>query len=150
MKMRLTGSLVACGLVIALAALGGRSVPAQEKARSGTVTISQVNVALMWSASLGGGTLSHAGRSRDFVIGGLGIGGFGASALTATGEVYGLERAEDFEGVFGQTRYGYAIGDESAGKLWLENPKGVVLSLRARRSGLALTAGADGVVIKFK
>ena len=75
---------------------------------TGTVRIEQVNVALFWSASLGGGTLSHKGQSYDFVVGGLGVGGVGASSLKATGEVYDMGRVTDFEGVYGQARVGYA------------------------------------------
>jgi hypothetical protein len=123
---------------------------AQDKPKSGTVTIEQVNVAMLWSASLGGGTLTYKGKSYDFVIGGIGVGGIGASTLNATGEVYGLERVEDFEGVFGQVRKGFAIADEGGGKLWLQNTNGVVLALHAKRAGLALTMGADGVVVQFK
>jgi hypothetical protein len=137
-------------LTVVVGAVAAQSAVAQKKPKSGTVSISQVNVALFWSASLGGGSLSFEGKSYKFVIGGLGIGGIGASSLDASGEVYGLQRPQDFEGVFGQTRYGYAIGDESAGKLWLENTNGVVMALKAKRSGLALSAGADGVVVRFK
>jgi hypothetical protein len=137
-------------LVTLLAAVVPPTATAENRKPSATVTISQVNVAFMWSASLGGGTLTYRGKTYDFVIGGLGIGGLGASSLNASGDVYGLERPQDLEGVFAQARIGYAVGDESAGKLWLENPNGVVLALKARRSGLALAAGADGVVIKFK
>ena len=64
--------------------------------------------------------------------------------------IFRAARPEDFEGVYGQSRYGYAMGDESKGKLWLENPNGVVMALKAQRSGLALSAGVDGVVIRFK
>jgi hypothetical protein len=137
-------------LTLGVLAAGVHSAQAQKKPKSGTVTIEQVNVALLWSASLGGGTLTYKGKSYDFVIGGLGVGGIGASSLRATGEVYGLERVSDFEGVFAQARSGYAVGDESRGKLWLENPQGVGLALKADRKGLALTLGADGVVVKFK
>jgi len=107
-------------------------------------------VALFWSASLGGGTLSFQGKSYKFVVGGLGVGGVGASSLNATGEVYEMENASDFEGVYGQARVGYALADKSSGKLWLQNAKGVVLALKADRKGLSLNMGADGVVVKFK
>jgi hypothetical protein len=137
-------------LALAVLAAGSQSALAQDKPKSGSVTIEQVNVALFWSASLGGGTLSHKGKSYDFVVGGLGVGGVGASSLKATGEVYELERPADFEGVYGQARVGYAVADRSSGKLWLQNAKGVVLALKADRKGLSLNMGADGVVVKFK
>ena len=38
----------------------------------------------------------------------------------------------------------------SAGELWLENPNGVYIHLKAKRTGLALSLGADGVFIALK
>ena len=137
-------------LIATIFMLGSPLATAQSRPVSGTVTISQVTFALMWSANLGGGTLTFQGRTHDFVIGGLGIGGVGASAFKATGQVYGLRNASDFEGVFGQTRSGYVVGEKGKGKLWLENNNGVVLALTPERKGLALSLGADGVVVKFK
>ena len=34
--------------------------------------------------------------------------------------------------------------------MWLENPNGVMIDLRARRQGLAVSLGADAVIIDFK
>ena len=33
--------------------------------------------------------------------------------------------------------------------MWLQNPNGVYLRLKAKRRGLALSLGADGMLIKF-
>jgi hypothetical protein len=41
-------------------------------------------------------------------------------------------------------------GGLGGGQLWLENPNGVIMSLRARRQGLAVSLGADAVVVAFK
>jgi hypothetical protein len=38
---------------------------------------------------------------------------------------------------------------ELKGGLWMENPAGVQIHMVPRRSGLALSLGADGVVITF-
>ena len=92
---------------------------------SATVTIEQVQVAFLGSGNLGGGTLTFQGRNYPFTIGGLGVGGIGVSSIKATGTVYGLKRVEDFEGAYGQARYGAVAGDESVGELWLENEAGV-------------------------
>ena len=122
----------------------------QDKPQSGTVRIHQVQVALLLSGNLGGGELDFNGKTYEFTIGGLGVGGIGVSSLDATGTVHGLKDAADFEGVYGQARYGYAAGNESAGKLFLQNPAGVEMVLQADRAGLALSLGADGVVVKLK
>ena len=136
---------------IVLAACVGlpASVPAQDRTRSATVVIDETQVAFIFSGQIGGGRLDYQGRSYDFKIGGLGAGGFGASQIKALGDVYNLHRVADFAGVYGQARTGYALGFQGAGHLWLENDKGVVMSLKTEREGLMLTLGADGILIRW-
>jgi hypothetical protein len=130
--------------------LSGRPGAAQHLVKSGTVSIEQMQIAFIGSGGLGGGTLSYRGRSYRFTIGGLGIGGFGISKLEASGDVYNLHELNQFPGAYGSARYGAAYGDKGGGELWLENPHGVYMSLKARRQGLAVSLGADAVIIDFK
>jgi hypothetical protein len=116
---------------------------------SGSVTISQVQVAFIGSGAVGGGTLHYRGRSYPFKVGGLGIGGIGISRIEATGSVFNIRRLEDFNGVYGQARTGWAIGEHGKGEMWLQNANGVYLRLKARRQGLSLTLGADGMLIQL-
>lgn len=139
--------LVGLGAGVALAGLPAR---AQQHVKSGTVDIEQVTVAFIGSGGVGGGTLHFQGRSYRFSIGGLGVGGFGVSRMEATGDVYNLHRLDQFPGAYGSARYGAAFGDQGGGQLWLQNPQGVILALRARRQGLAVSLGADAVIIDFK
>ncbi len=118
--------------------------------QSGKIEINQVQVAFLFSGNLGGGKLHFGGKTYDFRIGGLGVGGIGASSIDAVGEVYNLHKLEDFEGAYGQARYGVAVVDRSAGELWLENPAGVYIRVEAKRKGLALSLGADAVYIGLK
>ncbi len=139
-------SLAACALLVTPAL-------AQDKpqgAPAASVTIEQIQVAFIGSGAIGGGTLKFRGKSYPINVGGLGVGGIGASRLTATGAVYGLKNLADFAGVYGQVRAGWAIGDQSGGTLWLSNAKGVSMRLKTQREGLQLSLGADGVVIGFK
>lgn len=117
---------------------------------AGSVTIRQLQVAFVGSGALGGGALKFKGRVYPITVGGLGVGGIGASALTAQGSVYGLARAQDFPGAYVQIRTGWALADQGRGALWLRNAKGVTMKLKARREGLQLGLGADGVIIGFK
>jgi hypothetical protein len=55
----------------------------------------------------------------------------------------------DFAGAYVQARYGVAIGTASTGELWLQNRKGVVMHLKAKREGLMLSLGGDAVVIEM-
>jgi hypothetical protein len=52
-----------------------------------------------------------------------------------------------FPGTSAQGRYGFAIGTMSAGDLWMKNENGVVMHLKAKRTGLMLSLGGDAVAI---
>jgi hypothetical protein len=117
---------------------------------SGRVSIEQIQFAFIGSAAAGGGRLFFRGRTYPFTINGLGIGGIGASRLEATGQVYQLARVRDLQGVYGQVRVGWALANQGDGRLWLQNDKGVVLRLSAKRQGLMLALGADAVHIQLR
>ena len=148
MKMRLLGRRQAlfgiAGTAIAAPAA------AQQRVKSGTVSIEQVQVAFIGSGNIGSGTLNFHGRNYRFTVGGLGVGGFGFSKREAWGDVYNLKELRQFPGAYGQARYGAVAGDKGGGEMWLENPNGVMIDLRARRQGLAVSLGADAVIIDFK
>src|SRR5215475_7918330 len=67
---------------------------AGDMVKSGTLKIEQVQIAFIGSGNLGGGTLFFGGKQYDFTVGGLGVGGFGVSQMTATGTVYNLRSLE--------------------------------------------------------
>ena len=131
-------TIMAIGLVFA--ATAALAEAPKDKPLSGTLEFEQISVAFIGSGQVGGGTLTYQGKTYEFSIGGLGIGGIGISKINATGEVYGLKRIEDFGGAYGA----------STGELWLENTKGVVLHLDAKRKGVALSLGVDGIVVDLK
>lgn len=127
--------------------LGPKSV--EGKSPSGFVEMHEVQAAYIGSGAGGGGTLYFHGREYPFGLGAAGIGGIGLSTVEANGDVYNLERVEQFPGTYGQARYGFAIGTESGGDLWLQNEQGVILHLKAKRTGLMLTLGGDAVIISM-
>ena len=116
----------------------------------GYVDMNEVQVAYIGSAGGGNGTLNYQGYSYPFSIGGLGVGGIGASTISASGEVYKLGRLANFPGSYAQARYGIVVGNLSAGDLWLQNGAGVIMHLKAKRTGLMLSLGADAIVISMK
>ena len=146
---RLACKLVAGLTVLCILSAGAFAQSAPPSRASGTVSIHQVQVAFIGSGAVGGGTLYFRGRSYPFKLGGLGIGGIGISALDAAGGVYNLHRLQDFNGVYGQARTGWAVGEQGKGQMWLQNSNGVYLHLRARRQGLSLSLGADGMVVRL-
>ncbi|MBA4096004.1 MAG: hypothetical protein C0484_04450 [Rhodospirillum sp.] len=145
MRSRLAVAMSAALLVLSAAG----PLAADDLVKSGTLTIEQVQIAFIGSGNLGGGTLVVGGQKYSFSIGGLGIGGFGVSKMECTGSVYNLKNINDFAGGYVQARYGMAVGSTGGGQLWLQNSKGVVIEVRAKRSGLALSLGGDAVYINF-
>jgi hypothetical protein len=114
-----------------------------------TVDMQQVQVAYLASGGGGSGTLFYQGQSYPFSVGGLGVGGIGASTISATGEVYKLNSLAQFPGAYAQARYGFVLGNRSTGDLWLQNGSGVIMHLKAKREGLMLSLGGDAVAISM-
>lgn len=140
---------------VSLAAFLMLAPPALAQNRSlgpstGSVRIEQVQAGFIASGEVGGGTLRFRGRAYPITVGGVGIGSIGASRTVASGTVYGLRRVPDFAGAYIQLKEGWAVGPQGGGYVWLRNDKGVTLRLAARRQGLQLSLGADGVLIGFK
>lgn len=117
---------------------------------SGTVDMREVQVAYIGSGSGGRGTLFFQGQEYPFTVGGLGVGGIGASTIDAYGDVYKLNSIAQFPGTYAQGRYGFAVGTASGGDLWMQNEHGVIMHLKAKREGLMLSLGGDAVVIAMQ
>jgi hypothetical protein len=120
------------------------------KVPDGTVEMHEVQAAYIGSGSGGAGSLFFRGVQYTFDVGGVGVGGIGLSTIEATGEVYNLNDLAQFPGTYGQARYGFAIGTASAGDLWMQNEAGVIMHLKAKRTGLMLSLGGDAVVISMR
>jgi hypothetical protein len=116
----------------------------------GTVEMKMVQAAYIGSGGGGTGTLHFRGQNHPFTVGGAGIGGIGVSTLEAHGDVFNLRELSQFAGAYGAARYGFALGTQSAGELWLQNEAGVIMRLKARREGLMLSLGGDAMVIAMR
>jgi hypothetical protein len=149
----LRNALAVVAVMLPIACTGSVDVGPQAVAGlrpSGTVNMDEVQVAYIGSGGGGSGTLYYQGRAYPFSIGGLGVGGIGASTISAHGEVYKLNNVASFAGTYGEARYGLAFGDKSMGDLWLQNEAGVIMHLKAKRTGPMLSMGGDAVVISMK
>jgi hypothetical protein len=149
--MRRVLPLAALAMVAACSSQGVKLGPdaVAGKVPDGRIEMQEVQVAYIGSGSSGGGTLHYRGRRYPFSISGLGVGGVGASSIDAEGEVYNLRDVLAFPGTYGQARYGFALGNESGGDLWMQNEAGVIMHLKARRTGLMLSLGGDAMVISM-
>ena len=106
----LGSGIVAVVLLVLLSVLPGSRLLAAESKPSATVEIQQTQIAFIGSGNLGGGKLFFNGKTYKFTIGGLGIGGFGVTTMTATGNVYNLEKVSQFAGSYAQGRAGITAG----------------------------------------
>jgi hypothetical protein len=131
---------------LAVMGLAGTSLAQQP---SGTVTIDEYELAYIFNGTMGGGTLSFQGNTYNFKIGGLGVGGIGASHISASGEVYNLQDVVAFPGTYVEASVGFSATNQGQGHLWLQNQNGVQLHLITSQQGLGLTAGADGILINM-
>ena len=143
---RSAGAMVA---TIALMGVSSIVLPQSAAANqpSGTVRLQIVQASFVGSASTGGGVLNFQGHNYKFTTTGGGIGGFGLSKFEASGTVYDLKSVADFDGPYVQLRTGLALGEQGKGKMWLRNANGVTMSLNGRRRGLAVSLGADALVV---
>jgi len=142
--------LVCLFALLCLAGCNTQSDPDIEgRTPDGTVTMTMAQAAFIGSGSGGSGTLNFRGRTYNFTVGGAGLGGIGASTIQAEGEVYGLTDVAQFPGAYAQGRVGFALGNRSAGNLWLRNGNNVVMALHAARQGLMLSLGADAILISL-
>ena len=126
------------------------TIDPDELERAGQIELKQYTVAWVGSGTMGGGTLIVDGKEYPFRLAGLGIGGYGASAIDATGVVYNLASLDAFPGTYGNARLGMTGGESGGGKLWLRNPDGVVIELESEMRGLALAGGVDGILIQWE
>jgi hypothetical protein len=142
------------GWAIALAGCSNQPAPGSEtrlegQPPSGSVEMHELQAAYIASGSGGSGVLHYQGNDYPFTVGGVGVGGIGASTIEGTGDVYNLANAAQFPGTYAEGRYGFAFGEKSAGDLWMKNEKGVVIHLKAYRTGLMLSLGGSAIAISM-
>ena len=146
-KLRLSiGSLAAALLLLALPTTAQVE---KDWVLAGTVEISSTQISFIASGSGGGGTLEFAGKEHKFSIGGLGIGGIGIKTFNAVGAVYNMDDVSKFPGTYVQARAGATLG-AGKGAMRLSNGNGVIMDLKFSSSGLALSLGADGMIVTMK
>lgn len=145
MNRRTTLGLLAAaglGMTLATAALA-------DDVKSGTVKIESTSVALGVGVTWGDGELTYDGKVYHFSVSGLSVVDLGISSVSAVGEVYNLERIEDFSGNYVAGEAGAALGG-GVGATKMKNAAGVVIELNSTQTGAKLTLAAEGVQIELK
>ena len=115
---------------------------------SGTVELQAEQLRLIIGGARGKGVLTYQGKKYPFTMKGVSAGGVGASKVSATGNVYFMNSAEDFPGTFTAVTMGAAAG-KGKGASQFENSKGVLVILRSKSEGVALTLGLAAVEVEF-
>lgn len=135
-------------LTVLLVSLG-TFVCAEDAKPSGTVSIETKAVAVGVGFSWGQGVLTYQGKEYPFKVKGLSVIDVGISSVSAQGEVYSLNKIEDFAGTFSAAEAGIAIGG-GAGAQVMKNQNGVVLKLTSRKVGVQLKLAPEGLKIELK
>ena len=121
--------------------------------KSGTITATAIQAGIIAADMVWGhGEVTALGQTRKFRFNGLGVGAAGGARIEASGTVYNLRDMGLFAGVYSSGGIGAVAGTETTGTaVWLRNTNGVVVELRAtEKSGLAVTGGANGVLVQFE
>jgi hypothetical protein len=138
-----------CLLLVPLLLAAGIAL-AEDQTPSGTIVIDETQVMWIVGGDIGGGTLNFQDKSYKFKTDGLKLGGFGIHKVKLDGDVYGLENADDFAGVYGVAEAGVTLGNASKGDTVMKNDKGVILHLKSAAQGIALDLGVEGMKITLE
>ena len=145
MKRKWTVVLVAAVLV-ALAA--GASL-ADDKKVDGTLRLSEGTFAAGIGWSWGHGTLTYKGKAYKVKVDGLSVGEVGLTNVKAKGNVYNLNKLEDFDGVYAAGGAGATAG-KGAGASALTNANGVSILLTSTTKGASLKIAAEGIKLQIQ
>jgi len=116
---------------------------------SGQVKIDETQVMLILGGSHGSGLLDFKGQTHAFSIGGVKLGGVGIDKAHLTGNVYNLNKLEDFQGTYVEADAAVTVV-KGAGGTWMKNERGVSIHLKGNTDGLSLGLGVEGVKVTLK
>ena len=96
----------------------------------------------------GTGALIFKGKTYPFSIQGLSVADVGVAKFEGGGDVYDLQRLEDFPGTYVTVAGGVAVSSSSSAVL--ENSKGVRVRFESKTQGLKLNLSAEGVTVRLQ
>lgn len=121
-------------------------------APSGTIAFEITSVKVIAGGSWGNGTLDYMGKKHSFKVRGISGGGLGIQSVKASGNVYSLDRFEDFAGNYVGGTAGATAGTKGVSRtVTYENPRDVVLRLNVTdRKGAQLNLSLEGLQISLE
>lgn len=145
---KVTNSLL-CFMAMAMVLVFTSSAMASDTTPSGTVTIESKSVALGVGVQWGDGVLTYEGKEYHFKVNGLSLIDIGVTSISAAGEVYHLNKIEDFTGTFMSAEAGIALGG-GAGAVGMKNQNGVIMRLTSKKAGVKLKLAPEGIKVQMK
>jgi hypothetical protein len=147
-------SMRKCIMIAALACsvVGSPSVlMAQESkaAPDGSIEFTGGAAALGMGYTWGNGILHYKGKDYPFTASGLTLLDVGGTKNEVSGDVYRLNKVEDFAGKYSSSQAGATlVGGGGIG--YLENEKGVIVKVTSSTKGARLNLGMGGVEVSLK
>lgn len=139
-------------LFVSLAALISLCLPLAAQAApkpSATLTFTGGSVAAGIGYSWGSGVLTYKGKQYKISVKGFTAGDVGASNVTASGQVFNLNKLADFDGNYTSAGAGITLaGGGSA--VTMQNQNGVKVNVTSTTRGVRLTIGVGGATMKIK
>ena len=120
---------------------------AQTETPDATLTFHGRTATLGVGFSWGAGTLEFQGETYPVRVDGFVAGGLGTASIEASGQVFGLTKAEDLNGDFTAVATGAAFG-RGAATLVMRNKMGVRVVMDGTMSGLQVGLGPRGMTLE--
>ena len=132
---------------VTVAEEGFKHIDFDKETPSGTLEFEATAVKLLAGGTWGKGVLNYQGKAYPLKVKAATLGGIGYQKIEGEGEVYFLDKLEDFTGKYGSAAAGASAG-KGKGVATLQKGN-VVLQLRAKSKGVALAASLGGISIEF-
>jgi len=135
-------------LLAAFVVLFSGHIAALAQTPDGVIELSGGSVSAGIGYSWGSGTLIFQGKRYPLKVSGLSLGSVGIADYTAAGNVTGLKRPQDINGVFTAVGAGATLGG-GASIAAMQNQNGVVIHLTSTTQGLSLSLAASGMKLSL-
>jgi hypothetical protein len=115
----------------------------------GHITVRENQVLRMGDGGVGEGTLIFRGWQHAFEVKNMIVGAVGRGAVEIDGEVWNLEKVEDFAGTYHPIKEDFEAGKGLSG-VWAENENGVRVHIRTEGQDLSIRVDSAGSVVTLK
>ena len=136
-------------IVLFTGVLYAATAVAADEQPSGTVSISTTSIAIGIGTQWGSGVLLFKGKQHNFDVRGLSIIDVGVTTISAHGDVYHLNKIEDFAGTYTAVEAAGALAG-GGGAAAMKNQKGVVMKIKSTQQGLKFKLAPEGLTVKMR